>query len=453
MIERWQALPIFAGLSEETLSKLTASARAQELPAGGRVIDQGDTDSDMFILVRGQVRVSVESPLHDTRFEKLLGAPAVFGEGAMVTGEPRSGSIRAETAVALLQLSRATLEDLRAEHPEIDGVLTSIVGQRLLEADSIAKVGKYRITGRLGAGAMATVFEGVQPTLERSVALKMLSHGLVKNSTFASNFHREARLVAKLDHENIVRVHDTVEAYGTHFIVMEKLDGRTLDSVIRRREKPNWGVVRRILREICLALDYSHRHGLLHRDIKPSNVFLTVDRRVKLLDFGIAVHHEASAAGASGLVGTPWYMSPEAIRGLKLDGRADQYSLGILAFELICGDVPFDAKDITGLWRQHIATRTPDVRSRIPAVPDDLAEFVRRTTMKQPDDRFDDCKAAFDYLQAAGEAPLVERFRIATLGVSFHPSQLATVQSAMRQLEETLGDVPGVRVHRSVEGT
>lgn len=443
----WQKLPIFAGVSPEVLADIEALAERRRFPRTHVLIEQGACESDMYIVLAGEVRVIAESSLHDTRFERHLVAPAVVGEIALITREPRTATVHCETDIIALCVTRGALDTLLRTHAEINSILTSVVGQRLLEADTIAHVGKYEVTGRLGSGAMATVFEGMHPTLERPVALKMLSHRLANDGSFAGSFRREARLIARLDHENIVRVYDTVEAYGTQFIVMEKLTGTTLDKLIRDNPELGWGVVRRLLREICLALHYSHEQGLLHRDVKPSNVFLTADRRVKLLDFGIAVPHEASAPGDRGLVGTPWYMSPEHIMGQTLDGRADQYSLGILAYQVICGRVPFDSKaNIQDLWRQHLKVPMPDPRDLVEEVPDDLAEFVLKTTAKKRADRFEDCRGAFDFLQAAGEAPLVDRFRLATIAVSYHPSRSAEVQAAVDALIDALDGLGGVAV-------
>ena len=133
--------------------------------------------------------------------------------------------------------------------------------------------------------------------------------------------------------------------------------------------------------------------------------------------------------------------------GQTLDGRADQYSLGILAYQVICGRVPFDSKaNIQDLWRQHLKVPMPDPRDLVEEVPDDLAEFVLKTTAKKRADRFEDCRGAFDFLQAAGEAPLVDRFRLATIAVSYHPSRSAEVQAAVDALIDALDGLGGVAV-------
>jgi serine/threonine protein kinase len=381
----------------------------------------------------------------------------MFGEMALVTNAPRTASVVAEETSRCLKVSAASFRLLAARLPEVTAFLTGAVGERLIEADTIQHVGKYQVVGRLGAGAVATVFEAMHPELQRTVALKMLSHALVHHPGFADQFKDEAKLIAKLDHEHIVRVIDTEKAYGTHFIVMEKLNGLTLDDLIQDRTQLTWGATRRVLREIAAALAYSHGQGLLHRDIKPSNVFLTrEDRRVKLLDFGIAVNADASTRQSGALLGTPYYMSPEQILGRSLDGRSDLYSLGILAYELVTHELPFDAETLDDLLRLHLNQPTPNPRDRVPDVPEDLVEFIAKATAKQPADRFASCADAMTFLQLATELPTVQRMELTTLAISYHPAKRDKVIRALRQLEDALESEVGVSVlsahRRSGEG-
>jgi serine/threonine protein kinase len=349
-------------------------------------------------------------------------------------------------------VSAQSFEDLVRRNPHVGAFLTKAVGERLLEADSIQHVGKYKVVGRLGAGAVATVFEAMHPDLDQPVALKMLSHALVNHPKFAQQFNQEAKLVAQLGHDHIVRVFDTEKAYGTHFIVMEKLSGLTLDDMIRTGTRLAWGATRRILREIAAALQYSHSKGLLHRDIKPSNVFLTQeDRRVKLLDFGIAAAAGSAATEAGHLLGTPYYMSPEQILGKPLDGRSDLYSLGILAYELVTHEVPFDAETIEQLLACHVQDRTPDPRIIVPDMPDDLVEFILKATAKAPEDRFATCGEAMQFLQLASDLPVVHRIELSTLAISYHPSRRVMVEAALQELRDKLDGVPGIALLHALQ--
>ena len=442
---KWAGLDVFRAMNGPSIEELRAVMEPVRFAAGETIMEQGGTADAMYLLDEGRVRVDVRNANVDTHFERVLSAPALVGEMALITSTPRTGTVTAQTDVRALRVSKAAFDELVQKNPHIAAFLTRAVGERLMESQSIQHVGKYQVVGRLGAGAVATVFEAVHPGLGKNVALKMLSHALVYHPKFAKQFQEEAKIVAKLDHDNIVRVFDTEKAYGTHFIVMEKLNGVTLDDLIRAKTKLNWGAVRRILREIASALEYSHARGLLHRDIKPSNVFLTADdRRVKLLDFGIAVSQEASAHGGGSLMGTPYYMSPEQILGDKLDGRSDLYSLGILAYELVSHDVPFDAEDIEELLQKHLQAPTPDPRLKVPDLPDDLQEFILKATAKAPADRFTSCAEAAAFLQLASDLPVVHKIELSTVAISYHPSRRQMVAQALAELQRALHGQAGV---------
>lgn len=444
----WAAVEMFAALSEQAVSGLRDALEPVEFEAGSVIIEQGTPGEEMFILERGTVLVSVRSAMQDTHFERTLHAPAVFGEMALVMSQPRVATVTAEGSCRCLRLSRSVLEQLMKRIPQIGEFLTRAVGERLMEASTIQHVGKYRVIGKLGAGAAATVFEAEHPGLQRTVALKMLTHSLVYNEKFAQQFQKEAQLIASLNHEHIVRVFDTERSHGTHFIVMEKLNGLTLDDIIQQGHRLNWGTVRRVLREIASALAYSHQRGLLHRDVKPSNVFLTAEeRKVKLLDFGIAIEPDASAAkSGEQLYGTPYYMSPEQALGQRLDGRSDLYSLGILAYELITGQVPFEADTVYELMMKHLNEVTPDPRLLVPDLPGDLAEFVLRATAKRAQDRFESCGAAVTFLKLANELPMVRHIELTTLAISYHPSRRQLVQAALDALHQLLDGHEGVAI-------
>jgi len=440
----WTRLEIFAALPQRTIEVIRSAMSPVVFEAGETIVTQGEEGAEMFVLEQGSVKVAVRGHNKQTSFSRVLTSPALFGEMSLITSEPRSASVIAETRARCLSLDKAGFEQLMQRNPQASVFLTKIVGERLLESSTIKNVGKYEVQGRLGAGAVATVFHGLHPELGQEVALKMLSHSLVFHPGFAEQFQDEARLVASLNHEHIVRVIDTTEAYGTHFIVMEKISGTLLEDLIEDGQPLAWGAIRRILKEVNLALAYAHGRGLLHRDIKPSNIFLTEDRRVKILDFGIAVAAEESASTGGHLLGTPYYMAPEQILGRQLDGRADLYALGIMAYELATRHVPFDAETLDDLLRLHLHSPMPDPRDIEPEVPDDIVEFISRATAKAPRDRFESCEAAAAFLQAAAELPMVNKLELSTLAISYHPSKRKTVAQALRELHKRLSNTAGI---------
>ncbi|MEE2755197.1 MAG: serine/threonine-protein kinase, partial [Myxococcota bacterium] len=255
---------------------------------------------------------------------------------------------------------------------------------------------------------------------------------------------REAQIVAALDHPNIVRVFDFERAYGTRFTVMERLEGEQLEDLIYKGQRLSWSRIRRILFETASALQYSHDRGLIHRDVKPSNIFITRNEQTKLLDFGISVHKDNSEAKNKARLGSPCYMPPEQILGEPLDGRSDLYALGITAYEMVVGEVPFNESDIRALLRRQVREKTPDVRELVPDCPTDIAEFIQLTTAKKREERFPDCVAAIQSLsQRNVSEPLIRAHRV-KLSIDYGDASVATVNQAIAQLEATL------RSHQSV---
>jgi tRNA A-37 threonylcarbamoyl transferase component Bud32 len=255
-------------------------------------------------------------------------------------------------------------------------------------------LGKYRLVKRIGQGGMAQVYKAYQPDLDRYVAVKVLHPHLVGDDGFAARFRREARAVAALEHPHVVRVYDFDAERGVAFLVMERLDGRSLKAILRdldcRDEKMALEDVGRIVGAIAEALDYAHGRGLVHRDVKPSNVILTDGGRPVLTDFGIARIVEGSTAitESGGTLGTPAYMSPEQCKGETGDARSDIYALGVLLYQLCTGHVPFDADTPYAVILKHISAPLPSPRSQRPDLPEAIERVILKAMAKEPEDRF-----------------------------------------------------------------
>ncbi len=447
----WMRLPVFRQVAQHVLDAVGDAMTTLELAPGTALMRQDEPADALYVLVAGRVHVTVCDGHGQVIFEKQMGAPAILGEAALLTGENRTATVVAASPLSCLRMERPTLEELLHEHPQCATFLTSLVGERLLASDSIRKVGKYEVRGRLGEGGMATVFAAHHPGLGRDVALKMLSHALSAEPAFIRQFEQEAQQIAHFDHAHIVRVYDTEKAWGTRFIVMEKLTGEPLKTRLQRHEPIGWVEVRRILAEVADALAYSHARGLIHRDVKPSNVFMTTEGRVKLLDFGIAVHAAASLAPAGRTVGTPAYMSPEQVLGRELDGRSDLYSLGILAYLLCTGEPPWPTASEHDLLCAHVMSPMPDPRVLAPEMPEDLALFIAQATRKQREDRFASCADAMAFLRGAARPMLATTAGLATLVVQFPTERGAEIQILLAEVARRLRELPGVRVLEAQE--
>jgi serine/threonine protein kinase len=256
----------------------------------------------------------------------------------------------------------------------------------------VIEIRGYRLLRQLGRGGMATVYLAMQESVDREVALKVMSPALLADPNFGERFLREAKIAAKLHHRHVVGIHDVGRSGDYHYIAMEYLGG---GPILHKDGQPRpVAFALRVIREIATALDYAHRKGFVHRDVKPDNILLRDDGSSALTDFGIAraLDPAAKMTQTGAIIGTPHYMSPEQARGRSIDGRADLYSLGIVLYELLVGRVPYQAEDSLAVGIMHIS-------HPVPTLPDALASLqplLSRMLAKQPEDRYQDGAAVAD---------------------------------------------------------
>jgi serine/threonine-protein kinase len=271
-----------------------------------------------------------------------------------------------------------------------------------LSLDTGAQVGPYRIKGPLGRGGMASVYTAYEPSLDRDVALKVLPAEFLHDPSFAERFNREARVIARLEHPNIIPIYafGIDEGRRLPWMAMRLVPGGALASLLKRGRLPHARVLA-ILRGVAEALDYAHDHGVVHRDVKPQNILLDQAERVYLADFGIAKMLEAGGGlTQTGMIaGTPQYMAPEQATATQVDRRADIYAVGIVAYEMLTGRVPFSADTPVAVLMKQVSEPLP-----LPAageVPEGVVEPLLRATAKRPDDRWPSTRAFVAALEQA----------------------------------------------------
>ena len=251
--------------------------------------------------------------------------------------------------------------------------------------------GRYRLESKLGSGGMSTVYLAVDETLGRHVAIKVLHGEISDDEDQLERFRREARAVAQLSHPNLVGVIDAGEEGGRPFIVFEYVPGQTLKQRISSEGRLPLDEATAYAIEIGRGLQAAHQARLVHRDVKPQNVLIDPEGRAKITDFGIALSLEAHGLTATGRVlGTTDYVSPEQAMGKEIDARTDVYSLGILLYEMLTGEVPFKAETQVGVAMKHVNETVPNVQRRRPDASAVLAAAVERATAKEPKDRYRD---------------------------------------------------------------
>ena len=258
------------------------------------------------------------------------------------------------------------------------------------------KIGKYRVIEELGKGGMGVVYKAHDPDIDREVAIKLILEKVLENKDVKARFIREARTAGRLSHENITIVHDLGQVDNKTYIVMEYLEGRDLRSIIDNKELIPLEQKLDYSKQICRGLQFAHSNKIIHRDIKPENIKILDNDRVKIIDFGIAKPDTAETDAGTVLtkvgmrIGTPWYMSPEQVKGMKVDRRSDIFSFGVLLYEFLTYKKPFEGDDTTVMYR--ILHEQPEkIKIEESGLIDDLQIILLKCLEKERDARYNDC--------------------------------------------------------------
>ena len=256
----------------------------------------------------------------------------------------------------------------------------------------IEQVGRYKILEKIGEGAAAELFKAYDPSIDRTLAFKILRKERCLDEEYVNRFLREAKAAGVVTHPNIVTVYDVGRVEDRPYIIMELVDGTPLDQILKEDEKPSLKQAITIGIQLAKALNYAHETGIVHRDIKPSNVLMLRDGdTVKITDFGIAHIDETDATQHTqmgAVLGTPLYMSPEQVAGGKVDGRSDLYSVGVVLYQLLTGQRPYSGNTMATLLYQITKEEPPPIEEAAPDVPVGLRHIVSKLLSKQPEKRF-----------------------------------------------------------------
>ena len=302
--------------------------------------------------------------------------------------------------------------------------------------------GRYRLEDRLGVGGMSTVQLAFDTRLERYVAVKLLAEHLAADDGFVQRFRREALAAARLVHPNIVQVYDfgTDDASGRQFIAMEYVEGKSGAELLREHGRLEAEEVVDLCAQACRGLDYAHRNGVVHRDIKPGNVLRNPEGIVKIADFGIAkAADDSDITRVGSVIGTAAYLAPEQARGEPAGPASDLYALGVVAYQLISGRLPYQGASLTDLARQQEEGLPTDVSQLVPECPPALSAAIMRALVADPARRYT-------------SAPEMERgLREGLRGVAPAPTGDATVALAGTEATRALTSQPRTREHQPLQ--
>ena len=425
---------------QDPQSSLLEGMSYKRFRAGERFIKQGDPADAAYIIQRGSCIVVVEKDgeLHPVGHR---GEGDIVGMMAILTGEPRSAHVEAETETEVWVLDRGRFDQISRNDPELLTFLTELVADRFDSRRPIAdrSIGKYLATNIIGRGGYSIVYRGVHRKLNLPVAIKMLRHDLAIKSDFLTDFRNEARIIAGLNHEGIIRVYDIEERFKTVFIIMEYLQGEPLRDLFRRLKKIPWKLAVDFLVQICSGLHYAHSKGIIHRDINPANIFVQPDDRVKIFDFGIA----CPAGTEDYLLGGAFpYLAPELFDGDPADEQSDMYALGITAYEILVGQRPYPEESPGALMKLHRDQDIPDPAARVPELPERLRHFILKACCRNPAERYKDAGAALaDLLPLGGmigsrpKNPETTALKTANVGLAYDDER----QQDVRELLDKFG--------------
>ncbi len=300
-----------------------------------------------------------------------------------------------------MQLFRKSSSKLPAKITIFEKLIISLnANQETVMDELIGKVLQgYKIIQVLGRGGMGIVYRAYDKNLERYVAIKFLKSEIVDNPNLRERFKREAKNQAKLNHQNIVTVYGFLDYEGMLGIVMEYVEGTSLDKLIYSRRRLHLNDAIFLIKQVLSAVGYAHSKGFIHRDIKPSNIIVTKEGLAKIMDFGISKsifddNNSMTRTGAK--VGTPFYMSPEQIKGKNVSHHTDIYALGCTLYEMITGDPPFMGDSEYEVLEAHMKKEPPKIHLRFPDIPPMIDEILAKALSKNPADRFQNCKEFYD---------------------------------------------------------
>jgi len=405
----------FSELPSDLKDELAATAEEKNFAPGDYLMTQGAKSDALMVVMEGIAKVTIHPDYeqHDEQELARVGVYSLLGEIGLLTGEVRSANIIAMTSMRVAEIRYEAYQSLVSRFPTLNMLVSELIAQRVGTIATDIMFGKtlggYQFRHRLGRGSMGIVYLAEDLQSARPVAVKMLRHDLVYDRQASQRFRREAEMIRRLKHQNIIDVYREFSAYNTFFLSMEYCRGCTLADAIQAHSPFPQSDVRKIIGQLAAALHHAHSQGVIHRDLKPANVMLTAEGVLKLTDFGLARSVECLKMTAHGqMLGTPRYMPSELLGGGEADERADLYALGAIAWELITGEPLFNSGDIVSLLREQLQWQMPrrdEVRSEL---SEDLYRLLQESLSQNPEERILELEPLIEWAAPINESYCVQ---------------------------------------------
>jgi serine/threonine protein kinase len=436
--------------SDKEINQLIKKMGRRFAKAGERIIKQGEISDSAYIIKSGTCRLVVEKSGNLLPVSHL-GKGEIIGMVSLLTGEPQHVHFEAETDMEIWELNKELFDDISREDPAWLDFLTEILVNRLDSPRPIADraIGKYVLTDIIGRGGYSIVYRGLHTGLNMPVAIKMMKHNMAMEPEFLTGFRNEAKTIASLTHDNIIKVFDIEEQFRTIFIIQELIEGESLNDMLIRLGNLSPKLAVDCLIQICSGLEYAHKKGIIHRDINSANIFVQRNDRIQILDFGLAcpIGTEDFAS-----LGTVAYMAPEQIESEKLDERTDIYALAITAYEMLTGTRPFPEDDIQALMQMHLNEDIPDPGNLVNNLPDGLREFILKAGRRKPSDRYQNAARVLEDLQQLSsdlgitiENKKPEQFNTASIYLKYKDYQKSDLKKLMSTISNHAKDY-GIKI-------
>ena len=363
-------------LDEDTISDITSRVSLLKFEAGEHLIWSGGLGQYLLLIKQGRVYVSLDSK------DVELGSGSIVGEMALLSRKPSKADVVALEDSEALAINFDDFQSLMMAHSNLATSMTELMKSRMFGPDGLNSLTHYKITEAFSSGSALAIFNAIDIKSGRQVAIRMLSYEMTSQPRFKERFKKDSDIVSQIKHPNIVRVIETVEDYSTEFVVMEKLKGCDLEYTLAKQGVFNEKQTSGVISKVAMALEYAGKEengGLLHQNIMLSNILQDELGHVKVMGYGLPANFNDEAA-------IP-YMAPEVLQKQAADYRADIYSLGVTAFIMLTGKMPYSSSTVEALIYEQNGSLSPDINSIVRDLPEGLAEFVNRALIRDPVER------------------------------------------------------------------